>query len=98
MTRKYCIFAALLIVVSALPCLAEDGIRFFNPDGLFKPGTFSQITPIEGDRVVFIGGPTAREEKAQLVGVGDVRKQTAKAIENLRVAVETVGSSTTVLD
>lgn len=98
MTRRYCIFAALLIAVSALPCFADDRTRFFNADGLFKPGAFSQITPIEGDRVVVISGQTAREEKAQLVGVSDVRKQTAKAIENLGVAVEAVGSSTAVLD
>ena len=76
-----------------MPCFADDGIRFVDPDGLFKPGMFSQIVLIKGDRVVFISGQTAPEEKAHIVGVGDVRKQTAKAIESLRVAVESVDGS-----
>ncbi len=73
--------------------LAEDGVRFSNPDGLFKPSTFSQIAVGEGDQIVFISGQTARDANAQIVGIGDVRKQTQKALDNLRIAVEAAGGS-----
>jgi len=86
-------FAALLIALSASSVAADDGIRFLNPDGLFKPTTFSQIAISEGDEIVFISGQTARDETSKIVAVGDVRKQTEKALENLRIAIESIGGS-----
>ena len=93
MTKLHCVFAALILAVTASPCFAENGIRFVNPDGLFKPSTFTQIAIARGERIVFISGQTARDENAKVVAVGDVQKQTEKAIDNLRIAVESVGGS-----
>jgi len=89
-------FAGVLAILPAcfiLPAAAESDIRFVNPDGLFKPGTFSQIAITRGDTVVYISGQTARDEKANIVGTGDVRKQAERVFENLRVAVEAAGGS-----
>ncbi len=72
---------------------ANSDIRFLNPDGLFKPATFSQIAIASGDTVAYISGQTARDEKSNVVGAGDVRKQAEKVFENLRVAVEAAGGS-----
>ena len=90
-----CLGAVVMIAaaVSTTFALADDGLRFSNPDGLFKPTTFSQIAIGEGDQIVFISGQTARDANAQIVGVGDVRKQTQKALDNLRIAVEAAGGS-----
>ena len=93
MTRHVFVFASLFIALFASPCRADDGIRFVNPDGLFKPSTFTQIAVAKGERIVFISGQTARNDMSQIVAIGDVRKQTEKAIENLRIAVESVGGS-----
>ena len=93
MTRQAFVFLLLMVSTYVPPCLADDGIRFVNPDGLFKPNTFTQIAVAKGEQIVFISGQTARDEKAQIVAVGDIRKQTEKAIDNLRVAVESVGGS-----
>lgn len=90
--RHFSNAAALLMAISVSAGFADDEIRFVNPDGLFKPGTFSQIAITEGDKLVFISGQTAREN-AQIVGDGDVQKQTEKAIGNLRIAVEAAGGS-----
>ena len=46
-----------------------------------------------GDRTVYISGQTARDDKSNVVGAGDVKKQAAKVFENLRVAVEAAGGS-----
>ena len=72
---------------------ANSDIQFLNPDGIFKPGTFSQIAITSGDTVVYISGQTARDEKSNIVAVGDVKKQAEKVFENLRVAVEAAGGS-----
>jgi enamine deaminase RidA (YjgF/YER057c/UK114 family) len=88
--RILSIIAALL---TAFPVVADDDIRFVNPDGLFKPGTFSQIAITSGDKVVYISGQTARDEKSNIVGTGDVKKQAERVFENLRVAIEAAGGS-----
>lgn len=85
--------AVLLIGISASSAASDGDVRFLNPDGLFKPATFSQIAITKGDEIVFISGQTARDKTSKIVAVGDVRKQTEKAIENLRTAVESIGGS-----
>ncbi len=73
-------FAALLIAISTSPAASDDGVRFVNPEGLFKPSTFSQVAIAEGDVMAFISGQTARDESSNIVAVGDVQKQTDKAL------------------
>jgi enamine deaminase RidA (YjgF/YER057c/UK114 family) len=80
-------------VLTAGAASANPGILFMNPDGLFRPSTFSQIAIVRGGTVVLISGQTARDEKANIVGAGDVKKQAEKVFENLRVAVEAAGGS-----
>ena len=72
---------------------ANSDIQFLNPDGIFKPSTFSQIAITGGDTVVYISGQTARDVKSNIVAIGDVKKQAEKVFENLRVAVEAAGGT-----
>ena len=83
----------LLAALSAFPAVADATIRFLNPEGLFKPSTFSQIAVTEGDKVVFISGQTARDSTSKIVAVGDVKGQAEKVFANLRTAIESVGGS-----
>jgi len=85
------IIAGLVFFLPALALSAD--LEFLNPDGLFKPSTFTQVVVAEGETIVHISGQTARDEKANVVGVGDVRRQAAKVFDNLRVAVEAAGGS-----
>lgn len=84
---------ALLLGAFVPLASANDNIRFLNPNGLFKPGTFSQIAITRGDTVVYISGQTARDEKSNIVGAGDVQKQAQQVFANLRTAVEAAGGS-----
>ncbi|MEX0957737.1 MAG: RidA family protein [Burkholderiales bacterium] len=72
---------------------ADAWLDFLNPDGLFKPSTFTQVVITKGERTVYISGQTARDADSRVVGVGDVRAQTAKVFDNMRTAVEAAGGS-----
>ncbi len=84
---------ALLAAFAALPAAAEADIHFLNPEGLFKPSTFSQIAVTNGDKVIYISGQTARDPTSKIVAVGDVKGQAEKVFANLRTAIESVGGS-----
>ena len=84
---------ACLALSPVFAAAAEADIKFVNPEGLFKPSTFSQIAITSGTTVVYISGQTARDPTSQIVAVGDVKKQAEKVFDNLRVAVEAVGGS-----
>jgi len=85
--------AAMFMSLIALNATADADLRFMNPEGLFKPSTFSQVAITSGDTVVYISGQTARDDKANIVGTGDVKKQAEKVFENLRTAVEAAGGT-----
>jgi enamine deaminase RidA (YjgF/YER057c/UK114 family) len=89
-------FSAALPILFALttpPAMAESNIRFLNPEGLFKPATFSQLAITRPGTTVYISGQTARDENSNIVGAGDVKKQMVKVLENLQVAVGAAGGS-----
>jgi len=83
----------MLLALVTLPGMADSNVRFLNPDGLFKPATFSQLAITRPGTTVYISGQTARDEKSSIVGAGDVKKQMAKVLENLQVAVGAAGGS-----
>jgi enamine deaminase RidA (YjgF/YER057c/UK114 family) len=92
---SFCAVLGMLAALSAFPAAADDDadIRFLNPEGLFKPSTFSQIAVTEGDKVVYISGQTSRDPTSKIVAVGDVKGQAEKVFANLRTAIEAVGGS-----
>ena len=66
-----------------------------NPKELFNSVQygFSQITTCEPGKLVFISGQVAWDENAKIVGENDLGIQTQKAIDNLKIAMESVGGS-----
>lgn len=94
MSIQLCLrIVAMLAALTAFPAAADADIRFLNPDGLFKPSTFSQIAVTKGDKIVFISGQTARDPTSKIVAVGDVKGQAEKVFANLRTAMESVEGS-----
>ena len=93
MFLRHFLFVYLFFGLSAAT-FGESSLEFVNPDGLFKPSTFTQVVIGQGERMVFISGQTARNADSEVVGIGDVKAQTEQAIRNLIVAVEAVGGST----
>ena len=64
------------------------------PAGISKPtGHWSTVTTARPGKLVFVSGLTAKNERGELVGVGDIRAQTRQVCENLKAAIETAGGA-----
>ncbi|MET2985646.1 RidA family protein [Aureibaculum conchae] len=66
-----------------------------NPETLFNSTQygFSQITISTPGKIVFISGQVAWDENQNIIGGNDLEKQTRKAIDNLKIAIESVGGT-----
>jgi enamine deaminase RidA (YjgF/YER057c/UK114 family) len=69
--------------------------KCINPKGLFNSTQhgFSQVVVRESGKLVFISGQVAWDENRDIVGGKDLRIQTQKAIDNLKLAIESVGGN-----
>lgn len=69
-------------------------ISSFNPTDLWKPfGAFS-MGVLQGDgQVVYLKGQVALDESGAVVGRGDMREQTRKALNNIRTVLATIGGT-----
>jgi len=66
-----------------------------NPKELFNSTQygFSQIVVCEPGKIVFISGQVAWDENLNIVGVNNLKIQTQKAIDNLKLAIESAGGT-----
>jgi enamine deaminase RidA (YjgF/YER057c/UK114 family) len=66
-----------------------------NPSSLFdsRQYGFSQIVSVRPERLVFISGQVAWDNYQQIVGKNNLRRQTEKSMENLKIAIESTGGS-----
>lgn len=64
-----------------------------NPQALFNSTEygFSQIAVSRPGKLIFISGQVAWDKDLQLVGENNLEIQTEKAIDNLKMAMESVG-------
>lgn len=68
------------------------GIKHIQPAGLFQAEGMSHVVVATG-RTAYIAGQGPYDEHFQLVGAGDLFRQTLQAFKNLRLALEAVGAS-----
>lgn len=66
-----------------------------NPKELFPSVQygFSQIVVRNPGKMVFISGQVAWDENMNIVGANDLKVQTQKAIDNLKIAMESAGGT-----
>jgi 2-iminobutanoate/2-iminopropanoate deaminase len=69
--------------------------RCINPEQLFNSTQygFSQVVESGPGRMVFISGQVAWDEEQNIVGKNDLKIQTQKAIDNLKIAMASAGGS-----
>ena len=69
--------------------------KCINPKELYNSTQygFSQIVISQPGKIVFISGQVAWDKNLNIVGVNDLKIQTQKAIDNLKLAVESVGGN-----
>jgi enamine deaminase RidA (YjgF/YER057c/UK114 family) len=73
---------------------ATDGrVEFLNPDGLPRNPAFSNVAVVSGSiRTIYIGGQDAVDGEGNIVGIGDIARQTEQVLRNLRTALEAAGA------
>ena len=63
-------------------------IEFVNPEGLLKNPAFSQIAITKGTgNTIYIGGQNAITKDLEIVGKGDIAKQTEYILKNIETAL-----------
>jgi len=69
-------------------------VKYCNPDGLFKSQAYSQMVTVSGSgKTIYIGGQNAIDANGQLVGKGDLGKQTKQVLENIKIALASENAS-----
>ncbi|SRR5690606_1791614 len=69
-------------------------IQYISPDKLIKNPAFSQVVITQGNgKTIYVGGQNAVNAKWEIIGKGDIRKQTEQVMENLQIALEACGAT-----
>ena len=67
--------------------------QFFNPPDIHRPRGYTHVVAVDNGRLIFVAGQVAFDKEGTLVGKGDLRMQTEKALENLTAALAAAGAT-----
>ncbi|UFH52707.1 RidA family protein [Spirosoma sp. KNUC1025] len=66
----------------------NNNIDFINPDDLLKNPAFSQIAITKGSgKTIYIGGQNARTKDLEIIGKGDIARQTEYILQTIETAL-----------
>jgi enamine deaminase RidA (YjgF/YER057c/UK114 family) len=68
-------------------------VEFLNPPGLCPTFGWTHVATITGGKTIHISGQVAVNAKGEVVGRGDLKRQTEQAFENIRIALEACGAT-----
>jgi enamine deaminase RidA (YjgF/YER057c/UK114 family) len=71
----------------------KPDIRFKNPPALSPPTGYTHVVEVSRGRTVYIAGQVSRDTAGNLVGAGDFAVQTRQVMENLTIALASVGAT-----
>ena len=67
-------------------------VNYLNPEGLHRNPAFTQAVVVSGEAMtIYVGGQNAVDIDGAIVGAGDLRAQTVKALRNLEIALSAAG-------
>ena len=66
---------------------------FLNPPKLCPTFGWTHVVATSGGRTIHISGQVGINERGEVVGKGDLRRQTEQAFENIRLALEAAGAT-----
>jgi enamine deaminase RidA (YjgF/YER057c/UK114 family) len=90
MKKKILFFSAVLLLTSAYSFAQLK--QHFNPDGVNKPKTYSQVVKVNGGSMIFTSGIVADDVNGNIVGKGDLKAQVKQAFENLKIVLAAAGA------
>ena len=67
--------------------------KFFNPEGLVKPGVYTPAISVSGGRTIYVSGQVSQDAEGHLVGKGDLLAQTEQVYKNLGLALAGAGAT-----
>lgn len=67
--------------------------EFINPPALNPTNGFTHVVTATGGKAVYVSGQVSVNEKAEVVGKGDMRAQVERTFENLKVALAAAGAT-----
>jgi enamine deaminase RidA (YjgF/YER057c/UK114 family) len=67
--------------------------QFINPPGLNPTFGWTHVVTSSGGKTIHVSGQAAVDERGQLVGKGDLKRQTEQTFENLKAALAAAGAS-----
>ena len=69
-------------------------IAHLNPAGLHKSPAYTQAVAVSGNvTTIYVGGQNAVDASGAIVGKGDIRTQTEKALRNVETALAAAGAT-----
>lgn len=68
-------------------------VETVNPNGVFKPTTYSQVSIARGTKTIYLSGQVAMDEHGVVVGKGDLAAQAEQAYLNVGTALKGVGAT-----
>jgi enamine deaminase RidA (YjgF/YER057c/UK114 family) len=71
----------------------HGNVQHLNPAGLHKNPAYTQAVVVSGNATtIYVGGQNAVDASGNIVGKGDIRAQTEKALKNLETALGAGGA------
>ncbi|MCW3117277.1 MAG: RidA family protein [Chitinophagaceae bacterium] len=71
-----------------------NSIEFLNPEELLKNPAFSQVAITKGNgSTIYIGGQNAITKDMEIIGKGDITRQTEYVLENIETALHAAGAT-----
>lgn len=68
-------------------------IDYINPPGLCPTFGWTHVATVTGGKAIYISGQVAVDARGEVVGKGDLKRQTEQAFENIRIALAEVGAT-----
>ncbi|HYC56214.1 MAG TPA: RidA family protein [Candidatus Binatia bacterium] len=68
-------------------------VELLNPDGVFKPDSFFQVSIASGSKIVSLSGQVAVDEQGRLIGEGNLAAQSEQVYRNVFHALRGAGAS-----
>jgi enamine deaminase RidA (YjgF/YER057c/UK114 family) len=71
----------------------HGSVQHLNPAGLHKSPAYTQAVVVSGNvTTIYVGGQNAVDASGNIVGKGDLRVQTEKALRNVETALAAAGA------
>ncbi|MGE0610572.1 MAG: RidA family protein [Pirellulales bacterium] len=68
-------------------------LEFINPPALCPTYGWSHVVTSTGGKTIYVSGQVGNDQRAAIVGRGDLRAQTEQAFHNVAIALEAAGAT-----